>query len=193
MKLTQKINLKLKIISLQFLYKILSEVALGIRNSKLIQLKIAIGLFLLSGKSLYSQEKITIENNPNQVDSLNLNFEMERTAQTLCYESGYPDSFFKEPEIKGGQKTYNKIVFNNLRYPQEAIDNSIEGYVSIRITVDENGETSNPTIVKGLGYGCDEEAMRLLKMIPKFKPGIMKGKKATMDKIISFQFILPRE
>ncbi len=194
MKITQKTIQKLKIISLKLIYKALSELVLFVRNNKLIQLKIAIGLLFLSGKSLYSQEKISLENNHNQVDSLNLDFDMESTADHLCYEIGPPNyKMHRHPEINGGQKAYNKFVYKNLNYPQEAFDNNIEGYVTIRITVDENGEISNPTIVKGLGFGCDEEAMRLLKMIPKFSPGVKEGKKTTMETTISFNFIPPRD
>lgn len=188
----KKIALSINNLLLHFVYSILSQIVLIIRSKRLIHFKIVVGLLLLSSKSLYSQEKITLDNNENQVDSLNLDFEMESSAEIMCYEVGPPNNkTYKAPEIKGGQKIFNKFVFENLEYPQEAIDNKIQGFVTVKITVNENGEISNPTIIKGLGYGCDEEALRLVKIIPKFNPGKQNGENSIMDSTISFRFTLP--
>lgn len=83
----------------------------------------------------------------------------------------------KMPEFPGGKKRLKKYLSKNITYPDEAIQNQIEGNVIVRFAVEPDGSISNPTIVKGLGYGCDEEALRLVTHMPFWSPG-MQGERA---------------
>ncbi|MDJ1499494.1 energy transducer TonB [Xanthocytophaga agilis] len=62
-------------------------------------------------------------------------------------------------ELIGG----NKALYSKLLYPAKAKENNISGFVTIELTIDKNGMPKNPIVVKSLGYGCDEEALRIIK------------------------------
>lgn len=74
------------------------------------------------------------------------------------------------PELIGGLASLQKEI----QYPERALRANIEGRVYIRFIVNEKGEVENPEVVRGIGGGCDEEALRVVKMA-KFKPGLQRG------------------
>ena len=70
--------------------------------------------------------------------------------------------FLKYPEFPGGKEEFKKYIKESLIYPKEALENKIEGVVFLNAEINDNGLVTNVNIEKGLGYGCDEEAKRLL-------------------------------
>ncbi|HKO79638.1 MAG TPA: energy transducer TonB [Chitinophagaceae bacterium] len=81
------------------------------------------------------------------------------------------------PAYNGGQTAIENYITNNIEYPQDAIDNNIEGVVTVQFGVDENGNVSNvSTIGNKIGYGLEEEAIRVVSKMPKWTPGQVKGK-----------------
>lgn len=70
--------------------------------------------------------------------------------------------FIKLPEYPGGKEEFQKYIRENLNYPEEALKNRIEGFVHLTAVIDDNGNVSESKITKHLGYGCDEEALRLI-------------------------------
>ncbi len=88
------------------------------------------------------------------------------------------------PELIGGLGEIQKKI----RYPEIARKAGVEGRVIIQFVVDENGNVSNPAVVRGIGAGCDEEALRVVKEA-KFKPGKQRGKavKVKMSLPITFK------
>jgi len=79
------------------------------------------------------------------------------------------------PEFEGGMKGWAKYIQRNLRYPYMAQESSIQGKVFISFVVEKDGSITNVTLVKGIGAGCDEEAIRVIKKSPLWKPGKNKG------------------
>ena len=80
-----------------------------------------------------------------------------------------------EPIVKmaaplGGIRAYNKYLEDNLRYPGQALEKKIKGRVTIQFTVTTHGNLTDFNVVKGLGYGCDDEVIRLVKEGPKWVP-----------------------
>ncbi len=73
--------------------------------------------------------------------------------------------FLKLPHLDGGRDLLKKFIRENLRYPKEALEKKIEGFVIVKYKVTGKGEVLDPEVVKGLGHGCDEEAVRLVKML----------------------------
>ena len=59
----------------------------------------------------------------------------------------------------------------NIRYPAVARENGIEGKVILKFVVDENGNIQNPKVLRGVGGGCTEEAVRVLNSMPQWRPG----------------------
>jgi TonB family protein len=104
----------------------------------------------------------------------------------------------KYPEPKGGSKTIWEIIRNNIKMPEEAKKNNVLGEVDVFYIVESDGKISNIKSVAGrtadgkwakkLGYGCDEEAIRLVKMFPDYEPAIYKGKPIRMSQSISILF-----
>jgi len=79
------------------------------------------------------------------------------------------------PEYIGGDKARMKFLMDNIRYPQFAMRRGIQGTVYLSFIVEKNGEVSNIKILKGIGGGCNDEAIRVVRMMPKWKPGTRKG------------------
>jgi TonB family protein len=75
------------------------------------------------------------------------------------------NKFLKLPKFTGGSKTFKDFFLRNLVYPQEAIQAGIEGSVVVEYDINDNGTVVSPRVLKGLGYGCDEEAVRLVSML----------------------------
>ena len=74
------------------------------------------------------------------------------------------------PELIGGLASLQE----KLTYPERAVRAHIEGRVYMRFIVNEKGEVENPIVIRGIGGGCDEEALRVVKMA-KFTPGLQRG------------------
>jgi protein TonB len=77
------------------------------------------------------------------------------------------------PEFNGDLKSY---LSTNIRYPELAKENNVEGRVFIRFVVNEDGAISGAEVLRGIGGGCDDEALRVLKTMPKWKPGKQNGR-----------------
>lgn len=80
------------------------------------------------------------------------------------------------PEYQGGQKALLKFLASKLKYPVRARENKVQGKVYIGFIVEKNGSLSDFKMVRGIGAGCDEEAIRVLKLSPIWKPGYVNGK-----------------
>jgi len=72
------------------------------------------------------------------------------------------DDFLRKPQYVGGDQAMKDFVSKNMKYPEEARAAGIEGRVIVGYDVNDNGKVFNTRIIKGIGYGCDEEALRLV-------------------------------
>jgi protein TonB len=80
------------------------------------------------------------------------------------------------PEFEGGMKGWEKYLRRNLRYPYDAQEENKQGKVFISFVVEKDGSISNVTLVRGVYQSLDEEAARVIKKSPKWKPGIQNGR-----------------
>ena len=71
--------------------------------------------------------------------------------------------FIKKPEYIGGEAARRKYVTESLRYPEEALKNNIQGAVHLQYAVGYQGNIKNVKVISGIGFGCDEEAIRIVK------------------------------
>jgi protein TonB len=76
------------------------------------------------------------------------------------------------PEFPGGMAGLAKFIQRNLNYPSMAQDNGIQGKVYLSFVVEKDGSISDVNVTRGIGSGCDEEAARVIKKSPKWKPGM---------------------
>lgn len=96
----------------------------------------------------------------------------------------------KRPEYPGGAKALKDFITRNLQYPKEALEQNIEGTVFLRYDIDHQGVVTTVKVLKKVGYGCDEEAIRLVKML-KFNIDKTRGVRVLYHKTIQIHFRLP--
>ena len=95
------------------------------------------------------------------------------------------------PEYRGGQKALAMFLASRLRYPAKARENRIQGKVYIGFVIENNGSLSEFKVIRGIGSGCDEEAIRVLKLSPNWKAGIMNGSPVRTSYTLPISFQLP--
>lgn len=95
--------------------------------------------------------------------------------------------FVKKQEYPGGTFAFKKMINENLIYPKVALENKIQGIVFLSYMVDLDGVVKNITVLKGIGFGCDEEAIRLVGLM-KYAPQRNRGIKITNTFKIKIEF-----
>jgi TonB family protein len=80
------------------------------------------------------------------------------------------------PAFPGGEEARSKFIAENIVYPQQAAENGIQGTVYLSFIVNTKGTIDKIKILRGIGGGCDEEALRVMKLMPRWKPGRQNGK-----------------
>ncbi len=100
--------------------------------------------------------------------------------------------FLNKAIFPGGQIELNKFLKKNLQYPKEAIENNIEGKVYLKFKITPKGKVYDVFVLKGIGYGCDEEAIRLVKLL-KYIPPKNRRLKVTTYKKINIAFKIPKK
>lgn len=95
------------------------------------------------------------------------------------------------PEFPGGIEKWVEYLSRSIRYPAEAKNNNIQGRVIMSFVVDKDGSLSNIKVLRGIGSGLDEEAVRVLNDSPKWKPGIKDGRPVKVAYTMPINFSLP--
>lgn len=101
-----------------------------------------------------------------------------------------PKHFIQQPEFPGGPKELTKFIYANLRYPPAALEAKIEGVVWIDYDIDYKGNVVETRVLQSVGYGCDEEAARVVRML-KFVVGRNRGVRVLFHKKAQIRFKLP--
>lgn len=100
-----------------------------------------------------------------------------RTKAEADVEDPLPFSIVEEkPEYPGGTDAMLKFLGNNSKYPHLAKEAGIGGVVIVQFIIEKDGSVGDVKIVRGLGGGCNEEAIRVVKMMPKWTPGRQRGR-----------------
>ena len=94
------------------------------------------------------------------------------------------------PLFPGGDAGILKFLKEHIRYPSRARANRTEGMVVVSFIVDRNGSLTNIKVVRGIGNGCEEEAIRVLGTMPKWSPGKVKGKDVRVQMNLPVKFDL---
>ena len=94
------------------------------------------------------------------------------------------------PEPYGGAAAWQKFLMKNIKYPDMAANVHAQGAVWVSFIVEADGKLSNFKIQRGAGYGMDEEALRVLKLAPAWKPGIQNGQPVRVSYNIPIRFVL---
>ena len=94
------------------------------------------------------------------------------------------------PEFPGGETAMYKYLAENIKYPASAKEDGIEGTVYVKFLVNSKGKISNVEVVRGIGGGCDEEAVRVVKKMPVWNPGMQQGKPVDVNYTLPVKFQL---
>lgn len=94
----------------------------------------------------------------------------------------------EKAQYPGGEKELEKYLSLNLRYPNKALENRITGEVVVCFMLDEKGIISDVRVLKSLGYGCDEEAIRVVEKMPAWKPAQVHGEAVKVNYILPVVF-----
>ncbi|WP_160118617.1 energy transducer TonB [Chryseotalea sanaruensis] len=93
------------------------------------------------------------------------------------------------PEPEGGLEGFYKLLKKHMKYPSKAQRNHTEGRVFVEFTVGKDGKLTNMKVIKGVGDGCDEEALRVMAM-SKWKPGKQRGVPVNVRMVQAINFQL---
>jgi len=113
------------------------------------------------------------------------------TTKTQITEEEKPFVIVEQmPQFPGGEKEMMKFIKNNLRYPSTAIEMGISGTVTLNFVVGKDGRITRIHIIRGIGGGCDEEAVRILEKMPPWSPGRQGGIAVLVTYTVPFKFVL---
>jgi protein TonB len=99
----------------------------------------------------------------------------------------------ESPLFPGGMDAFYKFLGKNIRYPAVARENNTQGRVIVQFVVEKDGSLTDIKVVRGIGDGCDDEAVRVLKMSPKWKAGIQNGRPVRVEYTVPVNFTLSEE
>ncbi len=94
------------------------------------------------------------------------------------------------PEFPGGMAAWAKFIQRNLNYPYIAQENNVQGKVFLSFVVEKDGSITDVGVTRGIGAGCDEEAVRVIKKSPKWKPGMQNNQAVRVRYSIPINYTL---
>jgi TonB family protein len=127
----------------------------------------------------------TIKKNTRKKIPVNL-----EVSDDVCFDCGIGGGLEYNAAYPGGATKFAAYIKSRLSYPEQAIKSGIEGTVEISFMVNKDGSLSDFKILQGLGYGCDDAVIDILKNSPKWKPGISNGHALVSPQSITIQFKL---
>jgi len=96
----------------------------------------------------------------------------------------------QQAEFKGGMKKFYEYVGKKMKYPSQARRMGIEGKVFVQFVVERDGSITDVQAIRGIGAGCDEEAMKVIRESPKWNPGKQRGRAVRVRMVIPITFML---
>jgi len=97
------------------------------------------------------------------------------------------------PEFPGGLDKFAAYLAKNIRYPAVARENNTQGRVIVSFVCEKDGSLTDVKVARGIGDGCDEEAVRVIKASPHWKPGIQNGRPVRVAYSVPINFTLSEE
>ena len=107
------------------------------------------------------------------------------SAQASDDPEGTFDVVENMPAFPGGEQELMNFLMKNVKYPKEATDKGTEGRVIVQFVVDKDGSVINPKVVKSVSPELDQEALRVVQMMPKWQPGKQNGE------VVPVRFAIP--
>ena len=136
---------------------------------------VALGLILFSCSSHVAEDPAidSLNQFENEVDNTD---PVEAQPEFPGGNAENNDTIFKVvdqmPEFPGGVEALMQYLGSNIKYPEQAKRDSIQGRVFVQFVVEKDGSVSGAKILRGIGGGCDEEALRVISSMPNWQPGL---------------------
>lgn len=137
-------------------------------------------------------ENLNIDTEADEKTKTNINI-VQTTFNVETEEEVEPISFAvveEKPTFPGGEAELLKFIAENTKYPEIAKENGIQGRVFVQFVIDKNGNVTNVTIARGVDPYLDAEAIRVVKMLPKWTPGKQRGKPVPVTFVVPINFKL---
>lgn len=118
------------------------------------------------------------------------------SSETILGQETTPDQpqvytiIEKNPEFQEGQSALYKWLGEKIKYPEEAIKQKKEGTVYVAFIIHKDGSLSDFKVKRGIGSGCDEEALRVVKLMPNWKPGTQQNRPVNTNSTLPIKFKL---
>jgi len=131
-------------------------------------------------------------------EELELDMEVDQHTEIEFIESAVEEVAEEEiftivedmPSFPGGEEALFKYLAQNIKYPQIAKEAGITGRVFVNFVIDKEGNVTDVKVLRGIGGGCDEEAVRVVKNMPKWSPGKQRGKPVKVSYNLPIKFSL---
>ncbi len=135
------------------------------------------------GVILITSKKNGVSNQPTKV--------VQVEGRPLTEEVDQPFVMVEQmPQFPGGEQAMMKFIVDNVKYPKGAKENGITGTVIVNFVINRNGEINHVRVMRAIGGGCDEEAVRVVSMMPKWSPGFQGGQPVNVSYTIPIKFAL---
>lgn len=154
-------------------------------------------------KPIVEQPLIVEVDNREVVQEIELDFDVEILENTAVSEVVFEEPAIEDekadqifqivedrPEPQGGMKAFYEYVSENLNYPSAAVRMNVSGNVFVQFVVEKDGSITDVKAVKGIGSGCDEEAVRVIASSPAWNPGKQRGRPVRVQMIMPIRFVL---
>lgn len=94
------------------------------------------------------------------------------------------------PQFPGGDNEMMRFIKSNLHYPVHAQENGVQGTVIVNFVVNREGKITNIKVVRGIGFGCDEESIKVMERMPAWSPGKQRGQAVSVSFTMPIRFVL---
>ncbi len=143
-------------------------------------------------EEIVEEIKFTLDIEANEETKIEFPVAIEMIGEPPAEEK--PEEIFtiveNQPEPVGGYTAFYGFVSERLKYPSAASRSNIEGKVFVQFVVEKDGSLTDVQVVKGIGFGCDEEAVRVINTAPNWAPGKQRGKPVRVRMILPIHFKL---
>ncbi|NDW13408.1 energy transducer TonB [Bacteroides sp. 214] len=141
------------------------------------------------------EDDVEVESNVQiQSEDTGEKVEVKYVAPVVVEEEVNEDEIFEvveqSPEFPGGMSALMSFLSKNIKYPSIAAENGTQGTVTIQFVVNRDGSVVDPVVLRGVDPYLDKEAMRVIKTMPKWKPGMQRGKAVRVKYTVPVRFRL---
>lgn len=153
-------------------------------------------------KKLVQPNIVEVQETEEIIEEIKIDFDMEINEETVIgpidiQTNDAPEEVAEEvftivevqPGPKMGMKGFYEYVYSNIDYPKKALTLGVQGKVFVQFIVNTDGTLTEVTVIKGIGMGCDEEAVKVIKAAEAWTPGKQRGKPVRVRMIIPINFV----